>query len=420
MNPSVIYSQSLGDTGKGYDKLVNYANQESKLNIKGYTGSGSYKVESSGSTVDGKIAFKGSGNNADLTFDVGTQGVRVSTDIRAIKSSSNTPDVYLKFSGIKGLGGAIGAPDLDPELAKLDGNWILIDHTLIDSLNTESGQSQMTYPTRAQVLDEASAFGKVNKEYLFSTSKDKAVTKVVKKIGKETVDGHKTYHYVIALQKDNVKKYILAQRDALKGSKLDDWLKKNDYESSVISSFNDAADSTKDIKDSDTYDIWMDTSHRVVYKFRVKDTSANNPADNYVDIGLNYKGGDDYPFFVSGKSDDGSGLTSTYSFTTDINTKTNRTDFKLDAKDSGSYSDSATAEFGIQPKTSAVSIDKPSSAIPIMQVLNDLGLSNSGTDSSSGGIAPLLLGNKLKLNAGGPAASVSTVQNALLDKLIKQ
>ncbi len=417
MNPSVIYSQSLGNTGKGYDKLVEYADKESKLDIKGYTGSGSYQIKSSGNSADGKIAFKASGDNSDLTFDVGTEGVRVNVDLRTIKSATKTPDVYMKFGGIKGLGGALGSPELDPELAKLDNNWIVVDHTLIDSLNAQSGQSQSdtTYPTKEQMLDEARAFGKVNQEYLFSTAKDKAVTQVVKKIGAEKVDGHKTYHYVIALQKDNVRKYILAQRDALKSSKLDDWLKKNDYETDAMNSFSDAADSTKDIKSSDTYDIWMDTGRRVVYKVRVN--GKENPANNYVDFGLNYKGGDDYPFFISAKSDDGSGLTTNYSFVTDINTKTGKTDFKLNVQDSGSDTDSLAGEFGFQPTTSVQKIDKPSGAIPITQVLSDLGLSDSSGAGASGDLSPVVLGNKL--HASESSGSVNAIQNALLRRLVR-
>lgn len=422
MNPSVIYSQSLGDTGKGYDRIVNYADQESKLKIKGYTGSGSYDYQTSGTTVDGKIAFKGSGDNSDLAFDVGTQGVRVNTDIRTIQSGAATPDVYVKLSGIKGLGTALGTPDLDPELAKLDGNWIFIDHTIIDSLDSQAGQSSgsSSSPTRDQVLDEARAFGQVNKEYLFSTAKDKAVTKVVKNVGKETVDGHKTYHYVISLQKDNVKKYILAQRDALKSSKLDAWLKKNGYESSIMSSLQDAANSADSIKSSDTYDIWMDTSHRVVYKVRIKDTSTDNPANNYVDLGLNYKGGDDYPFFIAAKSDDGSGLVTNYSFVIDINTKTNKTAFTFSVKDSGSDSDSLSANFGFQPSLSSVDISKPSGAIPITQVLNDLGLGGAlgNGGASSSGLSPLVLGQKIHLPGG--TLPVTTIQNALLRQVLSR
>ena len=353
MNPSVIYSQSMKNTGKGYDTLINYANQQSKLDTKGYTGAGSYNIKSANFSTDGKLGFKGDGENSDLTFDIGAGTTRVSTDIRTIKSSSTTPDLYVKASGIKGLGTMFGDSALDAELAKLDNNWIVIDHTLLDNLGAGYAQSTTTTatsPTRDQIFDEARAFGRVNQQYLYSTAKDKAVTKVVKKYGVETVDGHKAYHYKIALQKDNVKKYILAQRDALKSSTLNDWLKKNKYDSAVYAGFNDAANSTKDIKSSDTYDIWADVNQRVIYKVRF--SNKQNPADNYVDVGLNYKGGGDYPFFIAGKSK-ASGQTTTVSFVTDINTKSNNTDLKLDVKADGSDGYTITSDFNFKPSTTS-------------------------------------------------------------------
>lgn len=93
-------------------------------------------------------------------------GTRVNADIRTIKSSSDTPDVYVKAANIKGLGTVIGAPELDNNLAKLDNTWIVIDHTLIDSLDSiataqaQANASSMKGPTEDQLPDEARAFGK--------------------------------------------------------------------------------------------------------------------------------------------------------------------------------------------------------------------------------------------------------------------
>lgn len=372
-NPAVIYAQSLSNTGKGYDRLVDYADKQAEAYNKGYTGSGSYKFESSGTSVDGKIAFKSAAGNSDTSFDIGANGIRVFTDIRTIKNDGATPDVYLKFSGIKGLGSAIGSKDWDPALAKLDGRWIIIDHTLIDKLNARSGQSQTAAPTREQVIDEARAFGEVNQRYLLSTAKDRAVTKIVKKVGTETVDGHKTYHYKVALRKENVRKYILAQRDALRNSKLNDWLKENHYDKDAYDSLTDSADSAKDIKDGATYDVWMDTSRRVLYKVRVG--YDPNPAANYVDVGLDYKGGDDYPLFIAGKSkDESGGSATTYSLVADVNTKTDKTDFRLNARSDGPDAGTARAGLSFSPATSSQGIDKPAGAIPLIQALKILGL----------------------------------------------
>ncbi len=374
MNPSVIYKQSLKNTGKGYDKLVTYVDQQQQLASQGYTGTGSYKIDAGDFSTDGKIALKSNSDDSELTFDVGLGVTRVNADIRTFKSSGSTPDIYVKASDIKGLGTVIGVPELDASLATLDDTWIVIDHTFIDNLSSMAASQEeaasIDGPTRGQILDETRAFGKVNQEYLFSTDKNKAVTQVVKKYGTETIDGHKTYHYKVALQKDNVKKYINAQRDALKATSLNDWLEKNNYDKAVYANFDDAAKSTKDIKSTDTYDVWVDVDKRLVYKVRFSE--KKNPASNYVDIGLNYQGKDVFPFFISGKSQTETGVT-VFSFIATLDTKSGSTNFKLAAKATGSDPATATANFDLKPGTSAIKISKPTDAKPLSQVLSELG-----------------------------------------------
>lgn len=375
-NPSVIYKQSLKNTGKGYDKLVTYTDQQEKLASQGYSGSGTYKVDAGDFSTDGKVALKSNSDDSELTFDVGLGVTRVNADIRTFKSSGSTPDVYVKASDIKGLGTVAGVPQLDASLAKLDDSWVVIDHTFVDNLDgaasAQADASSMEGPSRSQLLDEARAFGKVNQEYLFSTDKSKAVTKVVQKVGRETVDGHKTYHYKVAIQKDNAQKYINAQRDALKATSLNDWLEKNNYGKGVYASFDEAAKSTKDIKSTDTYDVWMDTSNRIVYKVRFSE--KKNPASNYLDIGLDYQNKDVFPFFISGKSKTSSGATA-FSFVTTLNTKSDNINFKLNVEATGSDPATASATFDLKPSTSAVKISKPTDAKPLSQVLSELGLS---------------------------------------------
>lgn len=131
----------------------------------------------------------------------------------------------------------------------------------------------------------------------------------------------------------------------------------------------------RDIKSSDTFDIWMDTGHRVVYKVRLNDTEAKNPADNYVDIGLDYKGGSSYPFFIAGsfKGDQKSDDSVNFKFVTTLDTKAHNTNFKLDVKSSGAAGGTASANFDFKPSTAAIKIEKPASAKPLSQVLSELG-----------------------------------------------
>lgn len=393
-NPSVIYSQSLKNTGKGYDKLVDYIDTQEKATNQNYTGSGTFKAKFSDFSTDGSVSLKSGGGNGELAFDVGLAATRVKADIRTMKSSGDTPDIYVKVSDVKGLGSVLGTPELDASLAQIDNTWIVIDHTLIDNLDgivTAQAQSDAAAkqgPTREQVFDEVRAFGKVNQEYLFSTKKDKAVTKVTKKIGAETVDGHKTYHYKVALQPENVKKYIYAQRDALKASKLNDWLKDNKYDKEVYESFDDLAKSTKDIKTSDTYDVWMDSSNRVIYKVRFSDTESKNPAQNFIDVGLDYKGGTQYPFFLAGSFKDGSDST-TFKLVTTLDTQSGNTNFTFNLNAPGSDGGSASANFNFKPSKTAIKVAKPAGAKPLSQVLSELGYGDllSQYQGDQGGLA---------------------------------
>jgi len=400
-NPSVIYSQGLSRTGKGYDKLINYVDQQSQAKYKSSTGEGSYKLNAGGTVVDGKLAFKGDGNNGEFSFDIGAAGTRVSVDARAIKASDSA-DLYLKASGLKGLGSLAGAPDFDAKLAQLDNNWVFIDHTLLESLNSSAEKSTFSPPSRQQVLDELKAFGKVNQQYVFTGNKNKAVMKVVKHIGSEKLDGVKTEHYTVALRKDKVKQYFEAQQAALKASKLNDWLKANNYESGADSLFKELIASTDTIKDSDTFDIWINTSHRILYKVRLTDTKNTK---QFVDFGLAYKGGDEYPFFIGGSSPSGDQSTE-YKLTATLNSKANSLKLGMQLNGLGLAAGSLQADFTFKPGNESVTVDKPAAAKPLPQVLSDLGYGDLLTElqamsagAASGGVSSRAADSKRQVDA---------------------
>ena len=370
-NTSVVYGQSLSNSGKAYDKLVTYFDAQSKIEGKGYVGDGTYKIVSGTTTTDGKLAFRSDGTNSDATVDVGLGVTRVNVELRTIKQTANVnPDVYLKASNLKALDAIIGT---GTALDKLEGKWIAVDHTLIDNLQQRATQTggSMTAPTRDQVVDELHAFGKVNQQYVFSTNKDKAVTTVVKTYGIETVEGHKAVHYKVAFVKANVKKYITAQRDALKSSKLGDWIKKNDYQKSVDSSYTELTKSADTIKLSDTIDVWSDINTRVIYKVRVSDNM--NLATGYVDLGLDYKNSNSYPFFINTQSKDGK-IVSSGSLIANLDVKANSLTLKAAFKNTGYTSSSIDGTFTFKPSNKSAKIDVPTGAQPLSQVLDSLGL----------------------------------------------
>lgn len=390
MNPSVILSQSLSRTGKGYDKLVNYVNQQSQIKYKGSIVNGTYNYKSGGFSTDGSLNIKDDGTNTDTTMDIGLAATRANIELRTIKpASSTTPDIYLKASGIKGLGSLLGSPSVDSTLNGLDGKWIVVDHTLIDDIyaSAQADPAKLKPPTESQVMDELKAFGDVNQQYVFTTDKKKSVTTVVKKYGTENIDGHKTYHYKMALDKTNLKAYISAQQKALNSSQLESWIKNNKYQDDVNNYFKDLQSSAGKVSSKDDFDLWVDVSKRLVYKVRIPDNSSKNPAVNYADVGLDYKGGSSYPFFINAQSKDSSGLT-TGSLVATLNSKDNSLAVKLSFKETGSSASTFNANLTYRPSNSVSKISAPSGAESLSQVLDQLGLGDLVTELQSASSSP--------------------------------
>ncbi len=374
-NPSVVYSQSLKNTAKGYDKLIEYVDKESKANYKSSTGTGTFEIKSGGNSTDGKIALKSDDKNGELTFDIGLEGTRINFDGRLIDSETGSQDIYLKATGVKGLGSLVGSPELDAALQTLDGQWIVIDHTLVDSLSeqgTDSTANQMLPPSSSQILSAAQGFGKVNQDYLFSTDEDKAVMQVTEKHGVETVDGHKAYHYTVALQKENVKKYIEAQRSALKASTMNKWLKQNGSAETFDSIFDGLKESANSIKTTDTFDMWADIDTRLIYKIRFAEKSSASKVNSFIDVGLDYKGGDDFPFFIAGQTKD-SGSTVDAKAVMNLNTKTQATDFSMDIKTTGYADISFKMKASFKPSNETIKVEKPANAKTLAEVASQLG-----------------------------------------------
>jgi hypothetical protein len=342
------------------------------LDYNGYSGNGDFNFKSTGFATDGKISYKGDDANGDLKFDVGISGNRLEFDLKAIKGAGTNPDLYIKAKGLKGLGALAGAPELDAKLASLNDTWIVIDHTFLDSLQSAAAaeENALKTPSREQIMDALKATAKVNQEYVFSTDKDKAVLKVVKNLGKETVDDHSTYRYEVALQKDNYKKYVSALKSALKSSKLHDWIKQNKYEEGFDSALASLELGANNVKDANTVDVWMDAKQRILYKVRFAD--PKNKTQDYYDLGLDYKGGDSYPFFLASHSKQGDG-NMTVNLGATLNSTSGKGDFKFELTLDGTNASTAKVNFSFAPSRQAFKVEKPANAKPLAQALSELG-----------------------------------------------
>lgn len=382
-NSKLAYDQALNNSGKALDEITNELTAKPQVAYKGYTGSGTYKYDSASYSTDGNLSFKSDTENSEFKFDVGVGVTRVEIELRGMKSASSNPDIYFKAGGIRGLGDMVG-PEFGAITTKYDNKWIVIDHTLLDNAQKQliAADSGMP-PTSEQIVSAVNNFSDVNRQYLFSTDEDKAVATIKNDYGMKTVDGRKVFHYEVGVNKPNLKKYIAAQETALKNSKLNDYIKQNDYTKSVENYFDDAIKSVDEIKATDTVDMYVDANKRIIYKF-TKVTDTKNPAMNFVDVGFDYKGGDELPFFVKGVSKEGD-TTSKIDMKLTANASTKLVTFKLNFEDDSTDKIKVTTDLKFQPSTSTVTIAKPTGAVPLATLFEELGLGDPFAAYSSEG-----------------------------------
>ncbi len=399
LNPSVIWKQALDNTNRGYSQLVSYIDTQTNTHYKSFALDGSFKATTGGTNYDGSISAKTDGKSSteSLKLDLGVANLDVE-ERSLVPAGSTAPDVYLQASGIKGLSGLVGT-DLGPQVDSLDGQWIVIDHNLLEDLQNKLRQQSgiATQPkatlTWSDVKTLLQAIGKTDQQYVFTTNKAMAVTTVVKHYGLETVDSHRTYHYKVGFVKANVKTYIAALCDTYSQSAVAAYINKESGQPAMSAAEcqGAAASASDGIKSSDTIDVWAEVSHRMIYKVRVSDPAS--PAENFVDIGLNYKNSGSYPFFVNFQSKSGT-TTDTASLVATLNTKTNAISLNVTAASKGGDTPTTfSGNFNLAPSNAAVNVTAPTGVKSLTGVLNEFGLggllSNPQDLTSLGTSSPL-------------------------------
>ncbi|HEY5667742.1 MAG TPA: hypothetical protein VIR03_01115 [Candidatus Saccharimonadales bacterium] len=378
--PSAIFKAALNNTAEGYDQLVAYADKVQSSNAFNNTQiDGTYSIDSGDATVDGTLAAHIDNGNSTFSTDIGMSGIRVKLEGMTKKvNSSDIPDAYLKLSGIRGLGANVNMPRLDT----LDGQWVSVDHTLFSNLakspaGSSSGASPtVTVPSEKDVIAAARAAGTVARKYYFSTTPGTAVFKMTSFVGKETAEGKAANHYKVIVNKDHVKAFANELGAELDKTKLNDWAKANYGKSlSALVDVDGMKKSADGIKPGETFDLWVNTKTKLVHKIRVSDTSTANK-DTHYELGLNYDGGAEKPFFVNTYTKEGV-TTATVNFGISVNTDTNAVKLTLNAQsDTGGHKATMTLNAIAKPTTSRVQVTVPAGTITLLDAFNRAGLTS--------------------------------------------
>ncbi len=384
-NPDRLWKTAMQNTNQGYDQLIEYAEESQKT--KGGTLDGNFKINAGGVVADGKINTKYYENDSQTKLDIGAAGARVNLELLTkTAANSQNPDIYAKVSGLKGLDQLLGpsAGGVGQQLSAIDSQWFVIDHTLLDQLQSSTtGQQDTSGLTSQDVIDFAKDIGDVTREYILTDDPDKAVLIVRNNVGKETVDGRSVYHYKVSFNKTNLKAYNKALCDKLSKSQFYKLFAAGAGGASSLESCYDTK-SIDDIKDNEAIDVWVDTKTKLVRTVRLYGTK--NQA-NHLDLGLHYTGGDEYPFIIKlDLKDDKTNGNVDVKMT--LNRKTNKVTLSADAD---MKVDNQPVKFTLnmtdQPGNNKPKIVKPEGAKPLQEVL---GVLLGGFAPASSGANPVL------------------------------
>jgi hypothetical protein len=370
--PENAYKIGMKLTGIATDRVINYTKERKKYASSSIDATAS--VKQAGGSFDMAIKGESSETAGIATVDANITGQKINAELRvADAAQSENPDVYLKLTGVTPFLQQMSA---DPKLAQLDGKWIAIDHTIIDTyqkqIEAQSGASIKEMPTADQVNDAVAKVQQVNKDYLFTTNKDKAVLQYKEYVGKDTRNNRAAFHYKTGYDKAHLKEYVKAVGKALDSSKLNDWSKKqaDGKNLSALFQLSSLEDTVEKTKGDETFDLYVDQGTKLIQSVVFTDKKSDGGTFT---IAQNYTGGDKYPFEISAKGSGSNKIAMVLGATVD--TKTDKVNFsaKLDSDASMSFSMSGT----MTPSNKKLSVEAPTGAVPLAQVLQQFGVDPS-------------------------------------------
>ncbi len=374
--PENIWKQALSNTGEGLKKFVN----QPLPSQKGGKIDGSFKLTTP-TTADGTMTGSYDEKNTKLTATAGIAGVRANFELRGITPNNATsPDLYFKVDGLKSFGGLVGgdASSIGSIFKEVDNKWLFVDHTLLDQATANAASAGAKTPTSAEITKDAQELSKkvsvVLNERLFTTDDSKAVLGVKEKLAKEDFKGRRSQHLKVQVRKQQLRDMVVALKDTVKDSKVKDLLMTGQTGKTFEESIN--FDSTlKDIDkanyDNAVADVWVDMGLKYIRNVRISDnTDKSSPAT--IDFMLDYKGGDELPLSVI-LTTKGANGDATVNLGLNINQKSYV--LKLTAGVDGIFSGQkiqGTGELTLTPSDEKISVDKPTGATNIMELIGTI------------------------------------------------
>lgn len=409
--PENVWKTGLDRSGDAIEQIVNKATETEKLNqIKNSEITGSLEFSSQDLNFNGNLVSKLNETKSDSNLDISFQdntGQETSLNLKALThlpEGKKYPNIFFQFNGASQL----GLNAFIPELSKYESKWIGVDSDYLEELSNygggtkpEGNQKNITSEEYAEIVRTVSA---TSSEYLFTSDPEKAVIENRGFVGKEEVDGLKTYHYQAAVNEANAKKFCVALSERV--IVLPAWQKLFELDEESTQKMKDSAKITcegewpKDPDDDGVFDVWVDSKYKLIYKIR--DYTDKDKKD-YFEIGQKYTGGDDILFFANVHDDE-----SQFDLRLELGTnlETNITKVSLSASQkseaiTGLFGPfEAKASFEAKPFDGEINVDEPEGTIKLQDILESLGV-----NSTSGG--SLLAGQQAKAKEAKREADIN-------------
>jgi hypothetical protein len=386
-SPDKIWKDALSNTAYSYDAvLADATNDQSRSLIF----DGSFKLKSP-IAADGQMKGRWSNKNTVLEGSTGLSGLRVGSEIRSIVADGNdVPDVYVYLDGLDIVQGLLGSaqPQLGSLIEQVNGQWIAIDRTLIDRGLTQLEQdtafnTEVLMLSRDNINEISRSSAKVIKDYLLTTDSDKAVFQIADEQsegqGEEEFEGVLTYKYIVTVNKDNLKSFAVAYKDALKNTQFDEYIASTSYDGETFEElieFDQIIEVIDSIDFSETQnEAWVDLDNRLVRNIRISPTDQGTKKGSYIEFALLYDGGKTLPFTFSinsaadEKVEDGIDAT----FGAEYNQEDSSVALSFNIAGSLDGQDiDIEAELSITPSDEDVSVEKPTGAKNILEIVGQL------------------------------------------------
>ena len=406
-SPENAWKSALANTASGIEKYIeNSYNAEQK----GFKIEGDFKVTTP-IAIDGSLEGQWNDTKGALKADVGASGARINMELKTIPAEgSKTPDLYLKVNGLEGVDDLIasfGGPEqsgYSELLTSINDQWYFIDHTLIDQYTASTESSSGIELTEEDIKEISDRVMVVLKDRMFSTQGDKAVFTIAETMGKEDFEGTSSFKMRVQVNKENFKQFVTALKDSIKDTKAEELLKAGNPEGTLEEAL-DFERVLKDIEDTDFSkgyaDVWVEANGGFIRNVRFYPVEGKE-SSNYLDIGMNYKGGDEFPFLFKAVMDD-DGQKGTITFGLDVNQANGDATVSFGVNlDSGDVPIKAEGKMSIKGSSDDVNVEKPENAKNIFELMSgfqqSLGLGATGIeeydnslilDSSLDGSLPL-------------------------------